>query len=308
MAGEQKNRDHASLGYGFAMAQDQAWDLGKVIEATGGRLAAGRQETVFRAVSTDSRSIEPGDLFVALRGDSFDGERFCADAVSRGAAGVVVTAAPEPPLPVPVVLVSDTLKALGDLAAFRRSLMTELKVVAITGSSGKTTVKEMVAAILSRKLRILKTMGNFNNLIGLPLSLLPVDGRQQVAILEMGMNQTGEIARMTEISDPDIACINNIQAAHLQGLNSIKGVAMAKGELFAGLKETGTLVVNLEDPLVSRLAGQYDQKQVSYGYRRQAMVRGSYIHNRGEAGVSFTLNINGEKSGSGCNVSAAIMY
>ena len=295
MAVEKKDRGHDRLGYGFAMSQDQAWDLGKVIEATAGRLAAGRQETVFRAVSTDSRSIEPGDLFVALRGDSFDGEKFCADAVGRGAAGVIVTARPDPPLPIPVVLVPDTLKALGDMAAYRRAAMEDLKVLAITGSSGKTTVKEMIAAILGRKLRILKTMGNFNNLIGLPLSLLPVDGRHQMAILEMGMNQPGEIARMTEIADPDIACINNVQTAHLQGLNSIEGVAQAKGELFAGMKSTGTLVVNLEDPLVSELAGKYVLNQISYGYRREAMVRGTYIHNCGERGVSFTLNISGKK-------------
>jgi UDP-N-acetylmuramoyl-tripeptide--D-alanyl-D-alanine ligase len=295
MAVEKKDIDHGKLGYGFAMSQDQAWDLEKVIEATGGLLADNHRQTVFRAVSTDSRSIEPGDLFVALRGDSFDGEKFCGDAVAKGASGVVVTTKPASFLPVPVVLVPDTLKALGDMAAFRRARMKGLKVIAITGSSGKTTVKEMTSSILERKLKIIKTKGNFNNLIGLPLSLLPVDGQQQVAVLEMGMNQPGEIGRMTEIADPDIACINNIQSAHLQGLNSIEGVAKAKGELFAGIKPAGTLVVNLEDPLVSGLAGQYDLKKITYGYRRQAMVRGTYIHNSGEGGVSFTMKIGGRK-------------
>lgn len=274
---------------------DQSWSLEQVIEATGGTLVSGNRQAVFRAVSTDSRGIAKGDLFVALHGDNFDGEKFCVDAVKLGAAGVVVSRAPELPLDVPVIIVGDTLRALGDLAAFRRVGMKNLAVAAITGSSGKTTVKEMLATICARRFKCIKTKGNFNNLIGLPLSLLPVTAGHQVAILEMGMNQPGEIARMTEIAQPDIACINNVQSAHLQGLATIEGVAAAKGELFAGMKETGILVVNLEDPLVNKLVRQYDQQQITYGYRRQAMVRGTYLHNRGEAGFTFTLQIGGEK-------------
>lgn len=285
----------ARLGYGFATAQGQAWNLAQVLQATGGRLAGDRAEAVFRSISTDSRAIEPGDLFVALRGDNFDGEKFSADAVSRGAAGVVVTVEPEPALPVPVVVVDDTLQALGDLAAYRRAAMEGLQVIAITGSSGKTTVKEMTSFIFARCFRTIKTRGNLNNLIGLPLSLLPVDSRHQVVILEMGMNQPGEIARMTEIADPDIGLINNVQNAHLQGLASIEGVAGAKGELFAGMKPSGIMVVNLEDPLVRALARQYDRQQITYGTRRGAMVRGTYIANRGEKGISFTLQIGAEK-------------
>jgi UDP-N-acetylmuramoyl-tripeptide--D-alanyl-D-alanine ligase len=274
---------------------DQAWSLSQVIEATGGKLTGGSPKAVFRAVSTDSRAIATGDLFVALAGDNFDGEKFCEDAVGRGAAGVLVAKAPELPLSVPVIIVDDTLQALGDLAAFRRAEMEGLKVLAITGSSGKTTVKEMLATVCARRLKVIKTMGNFNNLIGLPLSLLPVTGSHQVAILEMGMNRPGEIARMTEIARPDIACINNVQSAHLQGLASIEGVAVAKGELFAGMKAAGILVVNLEDPLVRKLAGQYEQRQITYGWRRQALVRATYLYNRGEEGFSFTLSIGKEK-------------
>jgi UDP-N-acetylmuramoyl-tripeptide--D-alanyl-D-alanine ligase len=258
-------------------------------------LAGGGPPAVFRAISTDSRAIGAGDLFVALPGDNFDGERFCAEAVRRGAAGVLVTKTPVPALPVPVIVVADTLTALGDLAAFRRAAMKKLKVLAITGSSGKTTVKEMTAAILARRCRIIKTSGNFNNLIGLPLSLLPVDDGHRVAILEMGMNQPGEIARLTEIARPDLACINNVQTAHLQGVAGLAGVARAKGELFAGMVAAGVLVVNLEDPLVRGLADQYSQPRITYGWRRQALVRATYLHNRGENGFSFTLKIGAEK-------------
>ncbi|MEN8142287.1 MAG: UDP-N-acetylmuramoyl-tripeptide--D-alanyl-D-alanine ligase [Thermodesulfobacteriota bacterium] len=271
------------------------WRLAEVLAATGGRLASGPRDAAFCSVSTDSRSIGAGDLFVALRGDNFDGEKFCHDAVRRGAAGVVVTREPESALDVPVVVVADALQALGDLAAYRRAAMKGLLVIAITGSSGKTTVKEMTAAIFERKRRIIKTLGNLNNLIGLPLSLLPVENNHQAAILEMGMNQPGEIARMTGIADPDIGLINNVQAAHLQGLSTIEGVARAKGELFAGIRPDGILVLNLEDPLVRAMARQYKQQQISYGFRREALVRGTYIINRGEKGISFTLQIGPDK-------------
>lgn len=273
------------------MVMNQGWSLALILEATKGRLIGADKKVLFRAVSTDSRAIMAGDLFVALSGDNFNGEKFCEDAVARGAAGVLVTKIPEVPLPVPVIVVDDSLKALGDLAAFRRAGMEKLTVIAITGSSGKTTVKEMTASICSLSFKIIKTAGNFNNLVGLPLSLLPVDNRDRLAIMEMGMNQPGEIARMTEISRPDIACINNIQAAHLLGLSNIKGVAAAKGELFAGMKPGGVLVVNLEDSLVRQIARKYDHEQITYGFKRHAMVRATYLHNRGESGYSFTLNI-----------------
>jgi len=272
-----------------------AWNLAEVLEATGGSLVSGDSQTVFRAVSTDSRAVGANDLFVALRGDNFDGEKFCVDAVRRGAAGVLVGSMPQSPLPVPVVVVRDTLQALGDLAAYRRRRMKNLKVIAITGSSGKTTVKEMTAAVFAQRYKVIKTKGNFNNLIGLPLSLLPVDKSHRVAILEMGMNSPGEIGRMTEIAKPDIACINNIQAAHLQGLATIEGVARAKGELFAGMKQGGILVVNLEDHLVVKLARQYGLQQITYGWRRESTVRGTYLMNLGERGFSFTLSIDGDK-------------
>lgn len=271
--------------------QNPVWTLSQVLLATGGRFLSGRTEAGFRRVCTDSRAIQPGDLFVALRGENFDGHAYLEQAVQRGAAGLVVDAVPEKMVPVPVVLVTDTLRALGDLAAYRRSLMPDLQVVAITGSCGKTTVKEMIAAIISREYNVLKTQGNFNNLIGLPLSLLPVEFHHDFAVMEMGMNQPGEIARLTEIADPDIACITNVQDAHLAGLSDIAGVARAKGELFNGIKAWGTLVVNIDDKRVRGIARRCSQKKITFGRNPKADVRGLRLRSLGEGGMAFTLQI-----------------
>lgn len=283
------------FGYGFNTVQDPVWTLSQVLLATGGRFVSGASEANFRAISTDTRTLQPGDLFVALSGERFDGKEFVREAVSKGAAGVIVTGMVEEKLPVPVVLVSDTLEALGDLAAYRRAAMPNLQVIAITGSSGKTTVKEMSASILKEEYNVLKTEGNLNNLIGLPLTLLRVDACHDVAVLEMGMNRPGEIARMTEIADPDIACIVNIQGAHLAGLHSIDGVARAKGELFRGGKSWAKFCVNIDDKRVRALARNCSQEQITFGQGRNAYVRATHVRNLGEEGMLFTLHIGSEK-------------
>jgi len=278
------------------------WTLDQLLAATGGRLAGGSDgERSFVAIGTDSRTIGPGELFVALAGERYDGRAFIRDAVARGAAGVLVaeTAATAEglaglPAGIPVVAVADTLTGLGDLAAFRRRLFADLPVLAVTGSSGKTTVKEMVAAILELRHIVLKTRGNFNNLVGLPLSLLPLDRHHQVALLEMGMNRPGEIARLAAIAAPDISCIVNVQAAHLEGLGSIEGVALAKNELFAGTRENGTLVVNLDDPLVRDLARRHRHKKITCGLNEEADVRAGDLVGLGRRGTAFTLHIGPE--------------
>jgi UDP-N-acetylmuramoyl-tripeptide--D-alanyl-D-alanine ligase len=286
----QVNRISADFGYGFATSQDPVWSLSQVLLATGGRFLGGRPDLRFRSVSTDSRTVGAGDLFLALTGDNFDGHRFIGEAIRKGATGVIVSRRPEPMPPVTVVQVADTLHALGELAAYRRCLLPHLQVLAITGSSGKTSVKEMTAAILTPKYRILKTQGNFNNLVGLPLSLLPVGYGHDIAVLEMGMNQPGEIARLTEIADPDLGCITNIQEAHLAGLGSIDGVAKAKGELYAGLKSWGKLVVNRDDKRAWKLARRCPQEKILFGCHPQAFIRATHIRNCGEEGMTFTLH------------------
>ncbi len=254
------------------------WRLESLVQATGGDLS-GKLETgeLLTTPNTDSRKIGKGGIFLALKGERFDGHDFVDHVVAAGAGCLVLDQKPKEALPVPVILVKDTERALGDLAAYRRRCMQEIShpvVAAITGSSGKTTVKEMCAAIFAEQWpdaadvargRVLKTEGNFNNLIGLPLSLLPIAVRHQAAILELGMNIPGEIARLTEIADPDIVCIINIHGAHLQGLGDIEGVARAKGELFRGCGKDTLLVVNSDDSRVAAIAQECEQKKILYG-------------------------------------------
>lgn len=271
------------------------WTLTDVLLATGGKFVAGEPGTCFGAVSTDTRSIKKGDLFLALSGANFNGAEFAHEAYGKGAGGIIVDTELEEELDIPVILVEDSQRALGDLAAYRRSAMADLKVVGITGSSGKTTVKEMCGTILTQEYNILKTEGNFNNLIGMPLSLLPVTNDHDVAILEMGMNRAGEIARMTEIADPDIACIVNVQAAHLAGLGTIDGVANAKAELFEGCKSWSVLCVNYDDKMVRAIARKTSQDKVPFGRHRDAFVRATHVKNNGEKGMTFTLHVGKER-------------
>jgi UDP-N-acetylmuramoyl-tripeptide--D-alanyl-D-alanine ligase len=309
--------------------QKLTWTLNQVLLATRGRVIAvpiekfgkkcqgARQVSLsdicFQHISIDTRTIGQGDLFLALRGENFDGTDFIPEAIRKGAAGLVVTSdrcddvlamvrnrtLPASRAILPVVLVDDSLTALGDLAAYRRSLIPDLKVIAITGSSGKTTVKEMTAAIIARKFSTLKTKGNFNNLVGLPLTLLGVEAQNQVAVLEMGMNLPGEIARLTEIADPDIGIIVNIHQAHLAGLKNIAGVAKAKEELFANSKTWSTIVVNNDDPLVRSVARGHRQRKIGFaatpiGRRHGGLIRATRVTNLGPEGMAFTLHLGTE--------------
>jgi UDP-N-acetylmuramoyl-tripeptide--D-alanyl-D-alanine ligase len=226
----------------------------EIASATGGEVLAGDPARVIRGISTDSREIRGGELFVALVAER-DGHGFAPQAIRAGAGALLVQRRlsseelPDPTLP--VILVKDTLHALGDLAAaWLARYRTSCKVIGITGSSGKTTSKEMLAAILQQCAPTLKTAGNYNNLIGLPLTLFQLSSQHRFAVLEMGMNAFGEIARLTEIARPDVGWITIVAPAHLEGVGSIEGVARAKGELFAGLGSSDIGIVNADDPLV----------------------------------------------------------
>ncbi len=278
------------------------WKLEWVQQLTGGQFLFPVEKSVtFNTISTDTRTIHPGDLFVALKGEKFDGREFCQKAAEKGAAGLLINFGPgrkQPDLDfhpsIPVLLVPDTLVALGQLASGWRRWNNDLLVTAITGSSGKTTVKEMTAAILKQNRTIIKTEGNFNNLIGLPLTLFRLKPEHEIAVLEMGMNRPGEIAILTEIADPDVACIINVQEAHLEGLGDIRGVAKAKNELFAGLKAEAKAAVNLDDPIVSSLAAALRQEKITFGCHPEAFVRAANIKSLGEKGMEFTLYIGRE--------------
>lgn len=196
-------------------------------------------------VVTDSRKVQPGDLFVALKGPHFDGHTFVGAAESKGAAAVVVDHPVDTGLP--QLVVTDTLKALGQLGGYNRSLF-RAPVFAVTGSGGKTTVKEMLAGLLATRGDVLATEGNLNNEIGAPLTLLRLAPEHQAAVIELGASAQGEIARTVGFTRPDVAILNNAMGAHLEGFGGIDGVVRAKGEIFGGLREGGVGVVNLDSP------------------------------------------------------------
>ncbi len=276
--------------------------IADVIAATGARKAGSVDDAIaFEAVSTDSRRDPSGALFVALRGERFDGHDFVPRALQENAVAVLVErviGGTEIDSGARQLIVPDTVRALGDLAAYvRRRLST--RVVGITGSNGKTTTKEMVAAICvaacGSRDKVLKTEGNLNNLIGLPLTLLKAVGNEEVGVLEMGMNQPGEIARMTEIAQPDFAVVTNVGRAHLERLGSLAGVAAAKGELYAGLPNESAIAVNLEDDWVRRIAEPFRGRRVTYGSGGD--VRAESVRDQGLDGIEFDLVIANDRRG-----------
>lgn len=199
-------------------------------------------------VTTDSRSVKPGDLFFALKGDRFDGHEFVEQALSRGAVAAVVSIknAAWPESIAPLLMVKDTRLALGRLAAFWRQRFA-IPVIGVTGSNGKTTVKEMLAAIFRMTGEGLATRGNLNNDIGVPLTLLSLRHTHKFAVIEMGANHRGEIAYLTNLVRPDVALVNNAGAAHLEGFGTLADVVAAKSEIFSGLGEDGVAVINADD-------------------------------------------------------------
>ncbi len=228
-------------------------------------------------VSTDSRAIRPGDLFVALRGAKFDGGNFAAQALRQGAAGAVLDRTQAAGIAA-AIRVDDTRLALGDLAAAWRRRFA-IPIVGITGSNGKTTVKEMLAAILrveaGSDAAVLHTEGNLNNDIGLPLMLLRLRLAHQYAVLEMGMNHAGEIDYLTRLARPDVAVVNNALSAHIGFLGSIENIARAKGEIFNGLADAGIAVFNADDPHASLWREANARRCViDFGIAQPAAVRG----------------------------------
>ena len=206
-----------------------------------------QSEATFTGIATDSRKIAPGMLFAALPGRTFDGHDHVQQAMERGAVGVLLCRKVETELP--VLLVADVLAALGVLArSWRRECAT--KVVGITGSNGKTTVKEMIASVLRQSRTVLATQGNFNNELGLPLTLFQLNKSHDCAVLEMGASNPGDIAYLAAIAQPDVGVVTNIGPAHLQGFINVEGVARAKGELYAALPRHGTAIFNAAEPWV----------------------------------------------------------
>lgn len=268
-----------------------------VLTATGGQLVHPGEQRTYTGVSIDSRTMEAGDLFCCITGDRFDGHDFLNEIIKKGAHGLIVSDTTKLPSfnegqgPF-VVRVADTLKGLQDLAHHYRKQHT-LKVVGITGTNGKSTTKELVASITGTCFETLKSRGNLNNHIGLPLNLLRLETAHEVAVLEMGMSARGEIARLAQIAEPDIGLITNVSEAHMERLPTVRDVQAAKGELFAALNEKDCAIVNADDPLVLELAQSLRARKLTFGLNSEADVRGIDIKPGPALGYVFSLNTPG---------------
>jgi UDP-N-acetylmuramoyl-tripeptide--D-alanyl-D-alanine ligase len=280
-----------------------SWTLEQILSATGGKIMTPGTRGAFGEVVTDSKKVAANSVFVALKGQKFDGHRFVTDAARRGAGCLIVHK--KVPLArlkgAAVVRVGDTLEALGALAHHRRMALGP-KVLAITGSNGKTTTKEMVAAILERGVlkggslrgRVLKTEGNFNNLVGLPLTLLRLSERDRAAVVELGTSNPGEIARLTRIAAPDVAIVTSVGPAHLSGLKTVAGVAREKGQIFRGLRRGGVAVINLDDLWTRRIGDKLKGKKITYG--KSGRVRAESGRALGAGGTQLVLRAGGKRA------------
>ncbi|MDG2045980.1 MAG: UDP-N-acetylmuramoyl-tripeptide--D-alanyl-D-alanine ligase [Halioglobus sp.] len=240
------------------------------------------------AVSTDSRNAREGDLFVALRGERFDGQEYVVQAHNIGATAALVRQSVNSPLP--QLQVADTQRALGLLGAYNRQQY-KGPLIGITGSSGKTTVKNMVHAVLSRRGETLATEGNFNNEIGVPLTLLRLRPGVQFAVVEMGAAKAGDIAWLCELACPTIALLLNAMPAHLEGFGSVEGVAAAKGEIFDGLMKTDVAVINADQPWARQWRKRASAATVvDFGLEQPASISARNIQGMGVRGVSFTVS------------------
>jgi UDP-N-acetylmuramoyl-tripeptide--D-alanyl-D-alanine ligase len=262
------------------------------LKAIDGEIVIGSGEKFFRGVSIDSRTIKKDELFVCINGGRFDGHNYIEEARNKKAAAIILSDGSgvasgkgEAPL---IVRVKDTLKALQELARFYRKQI-PVKVIGITGTNGKSTTKEMTAAIMETKFKTIKTEGNLNNHIGLPLNLFNLSRGDEIAVLEMGMSAIGEIKRLAEIAKPEIGVVTNISEGHLVHLKTLKKVQEAKGELFDSLNENGTAIVNADDPLVLELAESIKAKVMTYGIYNKADIKAEDILPVGREGFKLSV-------------------
>ncbi len=243
---------------------------------------------VFERVSTDTRTLQAGDVFFAMPGDRFDSQAYVPDAFAKGAVAAVAL---RPHAAGTCMVVRDPRQALQDFAAFHRS-RTTAKIVAITGSCGKTSSKDFASAVLETKYRVVKTKGNLNNEIGCPLSLLQMDAETDMGVLEMGANHKGEIASLCRMARPDESAITLIAPAHLEGFGSIEDVAIAKGEIVRGLAAEGVFYVNADDPRCLRIADEFGGTNIFYGSRGDVALEECSFDERGE--MHLTIDPIGE--------------
>lgn len=261
----------------------------EIIKATGGTLIGG-DETVIKGISTNSREIKEGELFIPLVGDKFDGHEFIRAAFELGASAALTSKETELFIGKTIIRVKDTKKALGAIAAYYKE-KNNVPTIAVTGSVGKTTTKDMVYSVISQKYNTLKTEANFNNDIGLPLTIFHLEKEHEAAVLEMGMNHFGEIDYLASIGKPDAAIITNIGESHIENLGSREGIFKAKMEITNRFGKDNTLIVNGDNDFLRNVKGEY--KVVRYGLDSGNDVYAKNIVNKGLGGISFTAVVNG---------------
>ena len=244
--------------------------LEEITAATGGTLVGGSPTTCVRSVSTDTRTLRPGELFIALEGERFDAHAFLNEAFARGAAAAVVKKDHRQERK-PLILVENTTQALQDVARASRARY-DCTVVAVTGSNGKTTTKDFIASLAARRFRVVKSEGSFNNHVGVPLTLLQIDRTTDLAVVEIGMSAAGEIRALAAIARPQVGVITNVNPAHLEFFESIAAIAEAKGELLDALPDDGTAVLNADDAWVRRIGERWTGRRITFGTSPEADV------------------------------------
>lgn len=270
-----------------------SFDCAELVRAVDGQLLWGDPFITFKGVTTDSRKVAKDNLFIPLVGEKFDGHDYIDQCFNSGAS-VCLT---QKVIPVTdnccAILVKDTGKALRDLAKWHRNKF-DIPVVGITGSVGKTSTKDMIACVLSKKYEVLKTQGNFNNEIGLPLTLLNLEEKHEAAVIEMGMSGFGEISRLTAVAQPEVAVITNIGVSHIEKLGSQQGILKAKLEILEGLKPGGLVVLNGDDPLLRDQNGKLGFRTVFYGMDASLDYCAQNYQSLGEEGTTFSISLKGE--------------
>jgi len=284
------------------MAQPIDLGLDRVLAATGGELVR-EGAPRFSKVVIDGRAAGPGALFFCIKGERFDGHDFAAQAVASGAAGVVATRGRGPrELDAAVIEVDDPVRALGALARAHREAMAGLAVVGVAGSNGKTTTKEIIASILSAAAgpdAVLKTEGNLNNHLGVPLTLLRLHAGHRYAVIEMGMSALGELAYLTGLVQPDVAVVVSIAIEHLEQLGTLQNVARAEGEILVGLPPRGVGVIPVDEPLIAPWAEHLAGRRVTFGAREHGADVGVEEITPDGGGLRFTLHLRGVTSRTG---------
>lgn len=265
-----------------------------ILKATGGILVHGDANVEFGNISTDSRNVASGDLFIPIVGERFDGHEFVDNALKSGAAGALTQKEVSLTAGGVIISVNDTLKAFGDIARYYREKFS-IPVIAITGSVGKTSTKDMIAGVLAQRLNVLKTEGNFNNEIGMPKTILSLEDHHEAAVLEMGMRGLGQISYLSGIAKPQIAIITNIGLSHIELLGSRQNILKAKLEILDGLSSNGLVILNGDDDLLSGLRDLLKFRTVFYGIGEGADYQAYNIQTAGEHGSSYEISIKGKE-------------